>query len=327
VTERTYPYIALLLSLHLYERLPMKRLLAVIAVFSIVATACGGSDDVVATVNGEDVARSQVGILAPESDPGSVEDDFANYLSVIIQWKAISQAAEADLGIVPTDDEVDTRLDALVAEQGHDATLDEYLTQVDASEDGIREFTKQLIIQDELQGTLAAAAVPISDDVIADELLDNVLDWTVVCVTGIRVATEAEAVAVVARLDSGEDFAAVAQEVSIDVESGANGGDLGCRSPSEFGPEFGPEFAALTMETDIDVVSAPIGSEQGYDIIIVSQREEATPDVVREVLERTALAEAVDSWFAGVMAGAIVVVDEGIGVWVTDPSPQVVSVN
>lgn len=305
----------------------MKRLLAVIAVFSIVATACGGSDDVVATVNGEDVARSQVGILAPESDPGSVKGDFSNYLSVIIQWKAISQAAEADLGIVPTDDEVDTRLDALVAEQGHDATLDEYLTQVDASEDGIREFTKQLIIQDELQGTLAAAAVPISDDVIADELLNNVLDWTVVCVTGIRVATEAEAVAVVARLDSGEDFAAVAQEVSIDVESGANGGDLGCRSPSEFGPEFGPEFAALTMETDIDVVSAPIESEQGYDIIIVSQREEATPDVVREVLERSALAEAVDSWFAGVMAGAIVVVDEGIGVWVTDPSPQVVSVN
>jgi parvulin-like peptidyl-prolyl isomerase len=318
-----HPYLAHLLSLRFDERLPMKRLLAVIAVFSIAATACGGSDDVVATVNGEDVVRSQVEVLAPESDPGSVETNFTDYLSVIIQWEAIAQAAEADLGIVPTDEDVDARLEALVAGQGDDATLDEYLTQVDASEVGIREFTKQLIIQDELQVTLAAAAVPISDDVVVDELLNNVLDWTIVCVSRISVTTEDEAVAVVARLDSGEDFAAVAQEVSIDVDAGANGGDLGCRPPSD----FDPEFAAITMETDINVVTAPIGTEHGYDIIIVSQREEATPEVVREALERNTLAEAVELWFAEVMTGAIVVVDEGIGVWVTEPSPQVVSVN
>ncbi|MEE8457985.1 MAG: hypothetical protein V3S28_08045, partial [Acidimicrobiia bacterium] len=83
----------------------MKRLLAVLVGLSIVATACSGSDEVVASVNGADIPRSEVEKLVPVTDEDSAASDFTRYLSVVIQWQAISQAATSDFGITPTEDE------------------------------------------------------------------------------------------------------------------------------------------------------------------------------------------------------------------------------
>ena len=301
----------------------MKRFLVVLAVLSIVATACGGSDDVVASVNDVDVVRSQVEVLAPDTSDGSVEADFTRFLSVIVTWEAISQAAATDYGIQPTQEEIDARLDELVAGQGQGATLEEYLAQVEASEEGIRQFANQLIIQDAIQEELTGSGDAVTDDVVNDALANNPLDWTVVCVSHILVATEDEAVAVITRLDAGEDFATVASEVSTDTGSGPQGGDLGCNSPAG----FVGESATATMEAEIDVVTDPVESEFGYHVLLVTQREEATPEVVREAIEQDALAQAVDAWFIAVVDDAVVVINEEIGVWVTDPSPQVVAVN
>jgi parvulin-like peptidyl-prolyl isomerase len=300
----------------------MKRMLAVMAVFAIVVSACSGSSDVVASVNGEDVVRSQAEVLEPQTDDGTEVVDFTRYLSVVIQWEAISQAA-AELGVEPTSAEIDQRLDELVAVQGPDATLEDYLTQVNASEEGIKEFAKQLVIQDAIQEQLLASAAPISEDTVNNEILNSPLDWTVVCASHILVETEEEATAVSARLVAGEEFAVVAQEVSLDPGSGANGGDLGCNSPSG----YVEEFAVATMTAEIDVPTEAVQSEFGYHVILVSQREEATADVVREALTNDALNTAVDDWFVDVIAAAIVTVDDEIGVWVTEPTPQVVSVN
>ncbi len=301
----------------------MKRLLTVVAVFSIVAGACSASNDVVASVNGVDVQRADVEVLVPETDDASQGADFTRFLSVTIQWEAISQAAAEEYGVDPTDEEIDVRLGELVANEGQGATLDEFLAEVNASEAGIREFAKQLIIQDEIQAKLGESTEPVSDEVVSAQLVDNPLDWTVVCASHILVETEEEATAVAARLESGEDFGAVAQEVSIDSGSGASGGDLGCNSPAG----YVGSFAAATMAAEIDVVTAPVESEFGFHLIVVSQREEATPDVVRLALVRDALAAALDAWFVGVIESAEVTVDEEIGVWVTDPSPQVLAVN
>lgn len=301
----------------------MKRLLAVVAALAIVATACGGSDDTVASVNDVDIMRSEVVVLAPDSIDGSIEADFTRYLSVIVMWEAISQAAANEYGIEPTDEEIDARLDELVAGQGNGATLEEYLAQVDASEEGIRQFANQLIIQDAIQQELTDSDGAVDDDVVNDALANNPLDWTVVCASHILVATEDEAAAVIVRLDAGEDFATVAQEVSTDTGSGSQGGDLGCNSPAG----FVEAFAAATMNAEIDVLTEPVETEFGYHVILVSQREEATPEVVREALESNSLSQAVDAWFVAVVDDAVVIINEEIGVWVTDPSPQVVSIN
>lgn len=86
----------------------------------------------------------------------------------------------------------------------------------------------------------------------------------------ILVGTEEEANAVYERLQKGEDFATVAQEVSQDTGSGANGGDLGWQPRSFYVTEFGD--AAFTQE--IGKIGKPVKSEFGYHIIQVIAREE-----------------------------------------------------
>ncbi|MDK1039603.1 MAG: peptidylprolyl isomerase, partial [Actinomycetota bacterium] len=210
-----------------------------------------------------------------------------------------------------------------VAGLADDTTLEAYLASVNASVAGIREFARQLVIQDGIESRLAGAADPISDDMITDELVNARLDWTVVCASHILVETVEDAEAVIVRLDGGEAFATVAGEVSLDPGSASDGGDLGCNSPSG----FVDSFAAATMVAEIDVPTAPVESDFGFHIILVSQREEATQELVREALEIDALAAAVDGWFVAVIASAEVSVDEAIGVWVTEPTPQVLATN
>ena len=294
----------------------MKQLLVVLAVLSITAAACSSSDGVVASVNDEDIERSQVDVLAPGPADELEASVFARYLSIAIQWKAVVQGAAAEYGIEPTDDEIDAKFNEFVEAQGQAAF--EAL-----SEEGVRGLAAQLVIQEAVESELAPEVDFVSDDVVSREIIENFLDWTIVCSAHILVETENEAVAVIARLDAGEDFGDVARDVSTDTGSGANGGDLGCSSPSG----YVTEFAAATMAADLNVVTDPIESEFGYHVILVSGREEATPEVVRETLERNALIGAVDAWFARVVGDAAVVIDEGIGVWVTEPSPQVVTVN
>lgn len=300
----------------------MKRLLVVLVALSVTAAACSSSDGVVASVNDEDIVRSQIEILAPERDQDS-SADFTRFLSAVILWTAVSQAAATEFGIEPTEEEIDARLDELVAAQGEGATLEALLGEASTTEEGIRQLSEQLVIQDAIQEEFGTTVDSVSEDLVSNELANNYIDWTVVCAAHILVETEDEAAVVLVRLDAGEDFGEVARELSTDVGSGANGGDLGCRSPAG----YVPEFAAATMTADIGVVTDPVESEFGYHIILVSQREEATPEVVRASMERDAIAGAVDSWFLSVITDAVVVVDEAIGVWVTDPTPQVVTIN
>jgi len=303
----------------------MKRLLVVLVVMSITAAACSSSDGVVASVNDEDIVRSQVEILAPQTD-GDSSAEFTRFLSAAILWKAVSQASATEFGIVPTEEEIDTRLDELITTQGEGATLETLLGQANTTEEGMRQLSEQLVIQDAIQEEFATTVDSVSEDVVSNELVNNYIDWTVVCAAHILVETEDEAAVVLVRLDAGEDFGEVARELSTDVDSGANGGDLGCTSPAGYVPEV-PEFAAATMDAEIDVVTAPVETQYGYHLILVTQREEATPEVVRASMERDAVAGAVDSWFLRVVTDAVVVVDEAIGVWVTDPTPQIVSIS
>jgi parvulin-like peptidyl-prolyl isomerase len=79
----------------------------------------------------------------------------------------------------------------------------------------------------------------------------------------ILVETEDEALDVIARLEAGEDFATLAQEVSLDTGSGANGGDLGWFGPGQMVPEF--EAAAFALEDG--EISQPVESQFGWHVI------------------------------------------------------------
>lgn len=91
----------------------------------------------------------------------------------------------------------------------------------------------------------------------------------------ILVATEQEARQVIARLRAGEDFARVAQEVSLDKATAASGGDLGWFSRGMGVPAL--EEAAFALQTG--EVSEPVQTSYGFHVLQVLERA-SRPDPV-----------------------------------------------
>ncbi len=86
----------------------------------------------------------------------------------------------------------------------------------------------------------------------------------------ILVETEQTALDIVAALDAGESFAALAQQLSTDTGSGANGGELDW-SPAN---RYVEEFADAVSELEVGAISEPVETQFGFHIIQVCAREE-----------------------------------------------------
>lgn len=86
----------------------------------------------------------------------------------------------------------------------------------------------------------------------------------------ILVAKEDEAKKVLERLNSGEDFAKVAKEVSIDPGSKDKGGELGYFSRVA----MNPEFAKAAFSTPVGQLSAVVKTNYGYHIIKVEDKKD-----------------------------------------------------
>ena len=85
----------------------------------------------------------------------------------------------------------------------------------------------------------------------------------------ILVADEAAAQTVVERLEGGEDFAALATELSTDNSTKEAGGDLG------FFPRgvMVPEFETTAFSLPVGATSPPVQTQFGYHVIRVEERE------------------------------------------------------
>ena len=91
----------------------------------------------------------------------------------------------------------------------------------------------------------------------------------------ILVATEEEALDVIAQLDKGADFAALAQDISTDMGSAVDGGDLGYFALNgDTTSKMVTEFSDAVRAQEIgEHSSAPVQSQFGYHIILVEDRE------------------------------------------------------
>jgi parvulin-like peptidyl-prolyl isomerase len=282
--------------------------------------ACGGSSSTAATVGGTDIPTGDVDGLFYEVEEEFSDAEFAGYLSTLIQWEAIEQRAEDELGFVVTDDAVAAEVDSILVETGYAGDPEAFSAAQNVSEGGLEQYATQLLIEDAVSDALIGSVVmPTLDDAQA-EIDAHPLEYTQVCASHILVETAEEAQAVEARLDAGEEFSVVAIEVSIDTGSGAAGGSLGCASPAS----YVPEFAEATMTAPIGEVTDPVESEFGFHLIVVDDRTEATAEDVQSLMGDRALFDAVDQWLLDSVTNADVIVVEQYGTWETDPTPLVV---
>jgi len=115
---------------------------------------------------------------------------------------------------------------------------------------------------------------------------------------------------VIERLDAGEDFATLAQELSLDTGSGAQGGDLGWFTYGRMVPEFSAAAFSLTPGE----VSEPVKSDYGYHIIKVEAHEQDRP--VDEADMAAVRREHFDAWLELQVQG------EGVErLWTSDMVP------
>ena len=298
----------------------MRRLTIAIAGGALLIASCGGGgNSVAATVNGADITLGDVeGLLYQVNEFDRQPEQFATYLSVLIQWGAINQLAVDEFGFEPTEDQIDLETRELVLGSGF-TEIETFLVQQNISRDGLRQLVTQIIIEESLHESFVETLdEPTLEDAQRD-FDESPAQWTEVCASHILTETADEAEAVLGRIDAGEDFATVAAEVSIDG-SAAVGGDLGCATASG----YVPEFAEATIEAEIGEVFGPVESDFGYHVMLVASRTTTPLEELRQELLDEAAFDAVNEWLNAAVVGAEVFVDEKHGSWVTEPQPQVI---
>jgi peptidyl-prolyl cis-trans isomerase SurA len=231
--------------------------LILVTAFLFLGASCGSKDgkgEVMATVDGRKIYRDDVDKYyrtqtAGSSQQPSGEQATSLRLSILrqlIDTEILMRRAEK-LGLLATDDEVDRRITELKApytNEEFDARLKERQVTLD---DFKREIRRQLTM-DKVFNKEITSKISVSDQDINDYYKAHTAEFNFVepqyHLARILVSpfpnpqapnnkaqndTEAKKKiqTILNRLDSGDDFAALAANFSEDTETAANGGDLG----------------------------------------------------------------------------------------------------
>jgi parvulin-like peptidyl-prolyl isomerase len=305
----------------------MKRIVMAMATGALLLASCGGGNSVEATVNDQEITTDDVkGVVFEFTETDEDPALFATYLSLLIQWAAIDQRTSSELEFEPTDEEIDTQVRTLAISAGF-TDLETILVQQNIAESTLRRIAKGILIEEHLHQSFVADVEPATLEEAEQALADAPNDWvSEVCASHILVGSFDEAAVAMSRLQAGEDFAAVAAELSLDTSNAADGGSLGCADPEA---TYVPEFAEATIAAPLGEVAGPVTTEFGTHLILVESREPGTAEQVQLALttERQTAADddaflKVLDWLNDAVVGALVVVDESRGTWVTEPTPQ-----
>ena len=288
----------------------MKKLSYLLVVGAVALAACGsGSGAVAATVNGENLTVGQIEALLDTDGATVSKDQFAQFLGFQIQWLIAEAAAKTDYGLAPTDDEITAEADRIFDEVSADGeTRADFLSSRGFTEQFLRNYARQSLLQTAI-GDLYLADAPEPTQEEVDAQRDG---STSVCVSHILVDTEQEAEDVMTRLGDGEDFAALATELSTDTGSAPAGGDLGCGAPSQYVESFAE---AVKVAPIGDVYDQIVESTFGFHVIMVTDRTVPTDEEAIQLFKDDAVATQMQDWFLAAVEASDVTVTEEYGTW------------
>lgn len=224
----------------------------------------------VATVNGVAISQEELDMnynqflqlyeyygIDTSSDDVKVEARNSMLDTMITQELLIQEAEKR--GLTVTDEEVEEQLNTMVENYygGNQEELENAVTEAGMTMDYYKETQKEELLLTKLQ----------SDLVNNPEIVD------VIKASHILVETEEEANDIIAKLDAGEDFAALAKEYSLDG-SAADGGELGYFAANGLTTSrMVDEFTAGAQALEIGEYSkTPVASQYGYHVILVEDK-------------------------------------------------------
>jgi peptidyl-prolyl cis-trans isomerase C len=212
----------------------------------------GRGEQLVARVNGAEITLAEFELALNRrqfelnaADPDALRNEV---LDQLIEQKIIEQGATAQQ-ITVSDEEVQTELQSNIEMAGTEAAWTEWLA--------INQYTPEEYVLS-LRDTLITNRV--RDSLTAD--LNG--DVRQVHARHILLRTEDEAKAALTRLTNGEDFAALAAELSNDESTGSAGGDLDWFTQEEL---LVPELAQAAFTLQPGQIGGPVGTELGYHVI------------------------------------------------------------
>lgn len=237
-------------------------------------TACnGGSDDseVVAETDAGNVTKSEL----YEEMKGQVGEVA---LQQLLFNKVLSEKYEV------SDEEVDQAVNDMKEQYGENFDLVLQSNQLE-DEDALRELLKQQLLIEQA----ALKDVEVTEDEIKEKYEEYQPE---IRASHILVEDEATAADLKKQLDEGADFAELAKEHSTDTVSAQNGGDLNFFGPGMMVPEF--EEAAYAL--DVNEISDPVQTQNGWHIIKVTEKtEKQSYEDMKDELEREVKLSKVDA--------------------------------
>lgn len=302
-------------------------LLIVGLMLALAACGPGGDPTVAATVNGEDIPIAEVerrfeAVAANPQFASQVEEDEdgeftaqvqASLLSDLIESAIVRQGAE-ERGLEITDADVETRTQEIVDQMGQDQ-FDDFIEQSGMSAEDVEQQIRDLVRRERLQEELAADVEVDDEDVAAFYEENRESRYERASARHILVETEEEAQEVLDRLEAGEDFAEVAQDVSTDTGSAERGGELG-----EFGRgQMVPAFDEAVFNAEVGEIVGPVETDFGFHVIEVTDRvSQELDDVAGDIREELAQREQttrMEDWLAERVREAEVEVNPRFGEW------------
>lgn len=266
-----------------------------------------------ATVDGEPIELSDVTSLRHSfGDAVTLDSEaFRQDLTPLIYLHAQIHAADEDFGL--TDLDSDERVDEMVANPNAEeqAIFDQVMSNPDRTEAVLRVIATQLLVREQVSEQLL-----MSDPAFLTDLYENDRNSiTSVCARHILTLTREEIDDARARVVAGEDFSAVADDVSIDTQS--EGGSLPCPSLSA---TYVEPFGSTSATAPIGEVTEPFQTEFGWHILIVDER--ATPASVDELLadplayvDSSVVGDLWGPWLDDAVARADIEISSQVGTW------------
>lgn len=272
-----------------------------------------------ATVNGEPIGMDDVTRLVTVGGDTMSPERFAGVLASVILGRIIYARAQSQFGITLTDDETEERIAGLVEQSG--VSREQFLEENEVTEEGLAYFVGTDILVERIVDELAASASPPTEEELRELYDSQPASYTEVCSSHILLESEFEAQAALERAQAGEDFAALAMELSTGP-SGPGGGELGCTTADT----YVTEFAEATITAPLGEAVGPVQTQFGWHVILVSERTVPSFEEARPMLESDRGSDPGAlwaEWWGGVITGAAVEVEPEYGQW-TPQQPFVI---